>query len=103
LDGQRRQGASLVPLLRDPSHQGAKPYAYSVVSRGESLGYAIRNQHWRYAKWPSGEELYDLQQDPHERNNLASDREYSERLEQMRTVLVSRQKWRSHHAKNGAY
>tara|TARA_R110002049_G_scaffold2750_4_gene21957 strand:+ start:125266 stop:126834 length:1569 start_codon:yes stop_codon:yes gene_type:complete len=65
------QGQSLVPILRDPTVAGSKPFAYTVVSRRDALGHALRDQNWRYTQWPNGEELYDLGADPHERNNLA--------------------------------
>ncbi|MGF1582303.1 MAG: sulfatase [Gemmataceae bacterium] len=80
-------GTSLVPVLRNPNRKGSKAYAYSVVRRGNKLGYAIRNQHWRYGKWPKGEELYDLKNDPHERNNLANNPKYRKRLTELRNVL----------------
>ncbi len=85
------QGTSLVPLLRDPSHKGSKEYAYSVVTRGNKLGYAVRNQKWRYGKWPDGEELYDLKKDPHERENLAKDPKFAPQLKKLRTVLKGKQ------------
>jgi hypothetical protein len=43
-----------------------------VVIRGPKMGYALRNQGWRYAKWPDGEKLYNLTLDPEEKNNLAT-------------------------------
>jgi len=85
------QGTSLVPVLRDPSQKGAKEYAYSVVTRGDKLGYAIRNQKWRYGNWPDGEELYDLTKDPHEKKNLAKNAMYSAQLEKLRAVLKDKQ------------
>jgi iduronate 2-sulfatase len=86
------QGTSLCPVLRDPNQPGAKAYAYSVVTRKDTLGYAIRNQKWRYGKWPDGEELYDLTKDPHERHNLLKNPEYRSQLSSMRKVLVEKQK-----------
>jgi arylsulfatase A-like enzyme len=86
------QGTSLVPLLCDPTLEGEKAYAYSLVTRKDTLGYAIRNQTWRYGKWPDGEELYDLIKDPHERHNLANNAKHSERLKTMREVLAMKQK-----------
>ena len=81
-----------VPLLENPNRQHSKDYAYSVVSRRDNLGYAVRNQNWRYGKWPSGEELYDLQADPHERHNVADAPEYHKHLAHFRTVLTAKQK-----------
>ena len=89
---QQLQGTSLVPLLENPNRQHSKDYAYSVVSRRDNLGYAVRNQNWRYGKWPSGEELYDLQADPHERHNVADAPEYHKHLAHFRTVLTAKQK-----------
>ena len=89
------QGQSLVPLLRDPAHPG-KEVAYTVVTRGDRLGKAIRTGRWRYTRWPVGEELYDLENDPREQINLASSQSQREtlrtlriRLEQVEAVAVS--------------
>ena len=56
------QGRSIVPMLRDPSSDG-REFAYTVVTRGKKLGKAIRTPRFRYTLWPTGEELYDLQND----------------------------------------
>ena len=85
------QGVSLTPQLRDPASQDSRDYAYSVVTRGQKLGYAIRNQNWRFGSWPSGEELYDLTNDPHERHNLAEDSRYQSRLVELRAALAEKQ------------
>jgi arylsulfatase A-like enzyme len=55
------------------------------------LGYALRNQNWRYGKWPNGEELYNLRTDPQEKNNLAQKDHLKERLEQFREILSVKQ------------
>lgn len=89
---QPLQGTSLVPQLKDSAAKHSRKYAYSVVSRGKNLGYAVRSQQWRYGKWPSGEELYDLKRDPHERKNLADDSNYVDQLSELRGVLVEKQK-----------
>jgi len=85
------QGTSLRPLLDHPERVGQKKYAYSVVSRGRELGYALRNQRWRYGKWPDGEEIYDLVKDPEEKNNLAGQSTVAERLLELRTLLAQKQ------------
>ncbi|MBG86337.1 MAG: hypothetical protein CMO80_05485 [Verrucomicrobiales bacterium] len=86
------QGNSLRPLLDYPERLGRKKYAYSVVSRSSKLGYALRNQRWRYGKWPDGEELYDLTKDPEEKNNLARMPNMSDRLNEFRTALAVKRK-----------
>ena len=85
------QGVSLRPLLGHPERMGKKKYAYSVVSRGDKLGYALRNQRWRYGKWPDGEELYNLSNDPEEKRNLAGKEHVADRLREMRDALAERQ------------
>ena len=80
------QGRSLVGMLRDPETPG-KEVAYTVVSRGADLGKAIRTQRWRYTRWPVGEELYDLEYDPTEENNLASSKDHRTTLTLMRELL----------------
>ena len=84
------QGVSLRPLLGHPERTGKKKYAYSVVRRGKALGYAVRSQRWRYGKWPDGEELYHLGNDPGEKRNLAGKPHVAGRLEEMREVLAER-------------
>ena len=86
------QGTSLRPLLGHPDRMGKKKYAYSVVSRGSSLGYALRNQRWRYARWPDGEELYNLANDPAEKKNLAGKDHLADRLQELRGLLADKQK-----------
>lgn len=89
---QHLQGVSLRPLLGHPERRGKKKYAYSVVTRGAKRGYALRNQRWRYGKWPDGEELYNLRVDPEEKRNLAGKPHVAERLEQFRKLLAEKQK-----------
>ena len=86
------QGVSLRPLLSHPDRRGRKKFAYSVVTRGSSLGYALRNQRWRYGKWPDGEELYNLSDDPEEKKNLARSPNNAERLQAFREELIRKQR-----------
>ena len=63
-----------------------------MVTRGpQNLGYALRNQDWRYGKWPDGEELYNLRNDPHEKKNLAQKEHLKERLDVFRKALAKQQ------------
>ncbi len=71
-------GRSLVPLLQDPDGSIAEQgiYAEGLYSRyhfGWSELLALTGPRYRYIKAPR-EELYDLEADPGERNNLASTR-----------------------------
>jgi arylsulfatase A-like enzyme len=84
------QGTSLRPLLDHPERTGKKKYAYSVVSRGDKLGYALRNQRWRYGLWPDGEELYNLTNDPEEKNNLAGKEHVTGQIEELRMALAEK-------------
>jgi iduronate 2-sulfatase len=81
------QGRSLVEALRDASAPG-KEAAYTVVTRGDQLGKAIRTDRWRYTRWPDGEELYNLKNDPAEHENLAGVDEFAETLTVMRNHLA---------------
>ena len=85
------QGTSLRPLLGHPERLGKKKFAYTIVTRGPKLGYALRNQNWRYAKWPDGEELYNLNSDPEEKQNLAGKPHLDERLMEFRQILAAKQ------------
>ncbi len=86
------QGISLRPLLDRPGRMGKKRAAYTVVSRGTQLGRAVRNQRSRYGKWPDGEELYDLRDDPEEKNNLAARPRLAGQLEEMRELHAAMQR-----------
>ena len=74
-------------MIVDPKNAG-KEVAYTVVTRGEKLGKALRTDRWRYACWPDGEELYDLKNDSAEHKNLANSKEHSKIMETMRTHLA---------------
>jgi arylsulfatase A-like enzyme len=65
LDGQ-----SLLPLLRNP----AKATGRVLTTTFDKGNVSQRTIRWRYLRYANGEEeLYDLQNDPHEWTNLAAD------------------------------
>ncbi len=77
-------GPSLVPLLKDPAaewkHQSvtflSKPHSYSVSGK--------THRYIHYAD--GGEELYDIEADPHEWTNLAPQPAYEKVLEEFRAA-----------------
>ena len=93
------QGRSLAQMLRAPRTPG-KEIAYTVVTRGKNLGKAIRTQRYRYTLWPTGEELYDLDTDPHEQTNLASEPSRTATLVKMRAHLVGAEANAASHRKD---
>jgi len=88
----RFEGVSLTPLLRDPSLPW-KTCAFSSVMLGRHFGHAVRSERYRYARWEREDgsliasELYDMQEDPWEQRNLAEDPRFSEKLQEMETML----------------
>ena len=67
---ESHDGISLLPQLRDPEAVRAKP-AIIEFKRGNA---AVRSQRYRFIRYnDGGEEFYDLQADPNEWTNLASD------------------------------
>lgn len=87
-------GASFVPVLRSPTAQ-TKQAAFHVFPRGRLLGRAVRTARYRLVEWkPIGAspesaelELYDLETDPAETKNRASDK--PEIVAQLRAILAT--------------
>lgn len=62
------EGASLVPLLRDPQAAWERP----ALMTFEWNNHSVRSERWRYTRYADGtEELYDHDADPLEWENLA--------------------------------
>lgn len=83
------QGVSLLPIFEDPEAI-IKDSAYTVVSRpGGLLGRSVRYDNWRYTEWgsPSKNELYDLDRDPNEYDNLANSPEYRDVVEKLSELI----------------
>jgi choline-sulfatase len=70
-----QEGQSLVPLMRQPEQDWPYP-AITSFGRGN---FSIRSARYRFIEYYDGSrELYDLQNDPHEWNNLATDTAYGD-------------------------
>ena len=74
---QELDGKSLTPLLKDPS-KPVKDHIYHAYIRQGYLGEAIRNKRYRMIRWTHLKEknntvyeLYDYENDPQERINIA--------------------------------
>lgn len=73
---QNLSGRSIIPLLADPSQD----WDYPVVSVLGDGHYSVVLGDWHYIRYEDGgEELYNLETDPHEWNNLAKDESQIER------------------------
>ena len=82
-------GTSLKPLLANPNGKG-RDAAYTVVTRGKTMGRSVCTERWRYTEWDSGErgvELYDHQNDAGEYHNLARDPKHAATVAQLKKLL----------------
>jgi len=83
------EGASLRPLLGDPSADWKRP-AYTQVKRGNASGFSVRTERWRYTEWRGGTlglELYDSENDAEELKNLAGVAEFQPVVAEMSGLL----------------
>jgi arylsulfatase A-like enzyme len=86
-DRPRRPGESRLPaLLGDPDAGRNQVVAHTEYGTVRML----RTERWKYVhRYAFGpHELYDLENDPEERNNLIDDPDHQDRVESMRTELV---------------
>ncbi|MXZ38603.1 MAG: DUF4976 domain-containing protein [Holophagales bacterium] len=94
------EGTSFRPLLDDPARPW-KSAAFSESIRQGFHGRTLRTQRYRYTEWTplratgdeTERELYDLEEDPFEYENLASDPGRREQIEELSRRL--RAGWRA--------
>ena len=76
-------GPSLVPLLKDP--RGTNWNHIALTHLHDPGSYGLSADGWRYIHYAEGgEELYDIETDPHEWTNLAADPAHAGKLEELR-------------------
>jgi len=72
---EQLEGISFVPLLKSPDRSWKKA-VFSECVQGETIGYSVRTDRYRYTEWgkdgKQGVEIYDHQNDPQENVNIAS-------------------------------
>jgi iduronate 2-sulfatase len=83
LEAPKTDGMSLKPLLEDSTRAWDRP-AFTQVTRPSPtpkdnpwfMGRTVRTERYRYTEWDDGKkgaQLYDLENDPGELKNLATD------------------------------
>ena len=87
---EKVQGKSFVPLL-EQTNKTIRTEALSLLSRAN--GYSIRTKGHTYIRYKDhSEELYDMNKDPKQFNNLVKNPEYSPLLKSLRSQLDFRLK-----------
>lgn len=87
------QGKTLTDIYKEESDQWRKQFYYEQLSRLPNIprSQGIRTEKYKYLYYldaPFGyEELYDLENDPNETNNLAANSENKEVLEDLRNMI----------------
>lgn len=84
------QGKSLTGILDDPDHS-VRDAAFSVTRWRGEMGYLIRTEKWAYIQYgeeaEAGVELYDMQNDPQQFNNLAGNPLYQKVEDRLQKML----------------
>ena len=82
-------GKSLVPLLIDDQYNRNQ----AVVTVLSDINYSIRKDQWHYISYDGiDEELYNLEEDPEEWSNLATDAKYKAVLQKMKSHIPKNRK-----------
>ena len=94
LDLEKREdldGRSLVPLIKNPDAKWNKT-ALTAIGRGT---WSIRDSRWRYIHYFDGsEELYDLENDPEEWNNLIRKKKYTKVIQRLSKQVPEDDNWK---------
>jgi arylsulfatase A-like enzyme len=84
------EGKSLVPLIRGRTAK-VREYLYTAY---RDCQRAVRDDRWKLIRYPLVDQtqLFDLQADPHERNNLAADPAHAAKVAEMTALLRQAQR-----------
>ncbi len=82
-------GKSLVATMKNPD-QNPRSHVFTAYRHTVR---AIRDEDWKLIRYPERDftQLYHLKEDPLEQNNLAEDPSYSDKIEQLKEVLLNEQ------------
>lgn len=84
-------GASIVPLLNNPQAPGKEAIFVTTAREQGPAGRLVRTERHAYMQWGTAEtaELYDMQNDPRQYENLAHDPQHAETVKRLRQLLES--------------
>jgi len=84
------ESKSLVPVITGKAAK-VRDYAFTAY---RSCQRAVRDERWKIIRYPLVDrtQLFDLENDPHEMNNLADKPEHAEKLKEMWALLERQQK-----------
>lgn len=89
----RLQGKNIAPMLDDPSFQ-VRDAAFCVAPMRN--GFLIREKNWAYIQYgedaSKGVELFDMQQDPKQYDNLAHVPEHADRVNEFQSRVAAKLK-----------
>lgn len=78
------EGHSLTPLIKNPQ----KEWPHPAVTTYQEGNVSVKMDNWNYITYKNGaEELYNLDTDPNEFKNLASDSQYKTIIEELKQYL----------------
>ncbi len=78
------EGHSLTPQLKDASTKRKFP----AITTHNHDNHGIRTENWRFIQYADGsQELYDMRSDPNEWTNLAGDKKYAAKIEELSKFL----------------
>ena len=84
------QGKSLVKTINDPSYK-VRDMAFSITPRRGDIDFLLRTEKWAYIQYDedakSGIELFDMEYDPKQYNNLAYNPIYEDIVQDFQAKL----------------